>query len=99
MDSGLTYLFRLCFTRVLADLNVPKTILAQDFNLLRCHAFAFKKKKILYFYFGFMTCFLLCLVGCKKKNNNNNNRHLLHLTFTHFSPFSHAFLHFTDPGR
>ena len=40
----LTYLFRLCFTRVLADLNAPKTILAQDFNLLRCHAFAFKKK-------------------------------------------------------
>ena len=74
------------YTRVLADLNVPKTILAHRLQSSALSCFCFQKKKSLYLYFGFMTCFLLCLVGCKKKQQQQTPFAFhFHTFFTIFS--------------
>ena len=85
--DSLTYLFRLCFTGVLADLNVPKTILAHRLqsSALSCICFQ-KKTQRLYLHLGFMPLFLLCLVGCKKTTTDTFCISLSHI-------FHHVLMH------
>ena len=92
MIQRLTYLFRLCFTRVLADLNVPKTILAHRLqsSALSCICFQKKKQQMnLLFTVGSPSCF--AWLGRLQKKNKNKQPNLMfsrifHTFFRHF-PF------------